>query len=521
MSFLNKRYLSTKAISIILITVFLNQQAGWAQTGEYAWAQEKGYSPVSADPGRVHIPYGIGSAREAVSAENADMIIHIQDAHASLSAQYSIAALLDSLVTDYNLSVVALEGASGYVDTSLLKTFPDKDIRKDTAEFLMREGRMSAGEFFAITRDDSEICLYGVEDDELYRANARSFKDAVKRQDLFAGEIASFKKELGALEEVVFSDQIRDFTRKSAGHKRGEISFTAYWEQARRFCEKYGLTLTGYTELTKLVRSVELEKEIDFNLANRERAGLIDALSAMMEKKELEALVLKSLEFKENRISQEEFHDFLLKIASLKGVKPDEYINLRKFTVYIKLYASVELISLYGEIEKLEESLRESMYRNNDERELYAMSGFLTLVEKLFRLELTSEEYASFLSRYKEFTPEKAAGLIKNMCSKYKIPVSGGYSLRGIFGSGMEEALDFYRKAEARNSAMIENTVKRMKAEGKHAAALITGGFHTEGLTALMKEKKLSYLVVIPKFESGKDRPYVAVLTNKKKEYEK
>ena len=36
-----------------------------------------------------------------------------------------------------------------------------------------------------------------------------------------------------------------------------------------------------------------------------------------------------------------------------------------------------------------------------------------------------------------------------------------------------------------------------MKEEKKSVAALITGGFHTNGLSALMKERDLSYIVVI------------------------
>ncbi|MFH1665480.1 MAG: hypothetical protein ABIA77_04965, partial [Candidatus Omnitrophota bacterium] len=55
----------------------------------------------------------------------------------------------------------------------------------------------------------------------------------------------------------------------------------------------------------------------------------------------------------------------------------------------------------------------------------------------------------------------------------------------------------------------------------KKVAALITGGYHTEGLSDIMEQKGLSYLVVVPKFEGGRERPYVAILTNKKKAYEK
>src|SRR3989338_8600872 len=67
----------------------------------------------------------------------------------------------------------------------------------------------------------------------------------------------------------------------------------------------------------------------------------------------------------------------------------------------------------------------------------------------------------------------------------------------------------------------MQNTILRMKEEKVHVAALITGGFHSEGISKLMDEEKLSYLVVMPKFdETSPNRPYIAILTQKPKEYE-
>ncbi|MFH1837455.1 MAG: hypothetical protein ABH862_05020, partial [Candidatus Omnitrophota bacterium] len=119
-----------------------------------------------------------------------------------------------------------------------------------------------------------------------------------------------------------------------------------------------------------------------------------------------------------------------------------------------------------------------------------------------------------------EFSAEKYAAFIKENSREYGTEITAGYDL-GDIESGIDNALKFYQDAKARDNAMLANTVKRMREEGKKTAALITGGYHTEGLTGLMKEKKLSYLVIVPKFESGEERPYIAVLTNKKKPYEK
>ncbi|MFA6143076.1 MAG: hypothetical protein WC738_07285, partial [Candidatus Omnitrophota bacterium] len=80
----------------------------------------------------------------------------------------------------------------------------------------------------------------------------------------------------------------------------------------------------------------------------------------------------------------------------------------------------------------------------------------------------------------------------------------------------LDTAMDFYRTAEARNQAILRNTIKRMDAEGTEVAALITGGYHTKGISDLLKQKQTSYLVILPKFDSSKGtRPYVAILTNR------
>jgi len=51
---------------------------------------------------------------------------------------------------------------------------------------------------------------------------------------------------------------------------------------------------------------------------------------------------------------------------------------------------------------------------------------------------------------------------------------------------------------------------------------LISGGFHTDGITRLLKEKDMSYIVVTPKIEIlDADNPYRSVLLGEKSEFEK
>ena len=511
-----------RCISIILAVVFVSQQTGWAQEGRPVWIK-----PGTSDMlhrskvglAGLEITPNIGRVSEEVAADGEETILHIQDAHASLSAQYSIVNLLDSLVADYDIGVIALEGGSGYVDTSILATLPDKDIRTGIAEFLVKEGRMSAGEFFAVTRNSSEITLYGVEDDALYRANCDSFREIARERAARVENIDMLLKQLALLEEKVYSKTLHDLTLKSREHKKGIRSFTDYWQYISALAEKNGITPSGYDELPKLFRAIKLEKSIDFEKANAERGALIDELSRVLDKEGLEKLVEGSIAFKENRVLEGVFHYNLIGLAEKAGVSPVRYANLVKFTEYMITFESIEIVGLYREFEDFEKGIREKLYRNDEERELYGMTRTVRLLKQLYGMNIDSREYARIIGSKNSINAAGCAAFIKDKCLKYGIPVMGGYDLGRIFGE-VDEALKFYRDAEKRNSVMLANTVKRMRKEGKQVAALITGGFHTDGLAKLMREKKLSYFVIVPSFEEGKERPYVTILTGKKKPYE-
>jgi dTDP-4-dehydrorhamnose reductase len=64
---------------------------------------------------------------------------------------------------------------------------------KASADFLVREGRMSAGEMFAVTHDSSEIALYGIENEELYRNNLASFRKVAAERASETADVVKFQ----------------------------------------------------------------------------------------------------------------------------------------------------------------------------------------------------------------------------------------------------------------------------------------------------------------------------------------
>jgi hypothetical protein len=67
----------------------------------------------------------------------------------------------------------------------------------------------------------------------------------------------------------------------------------------------------------------------------------------------------------------------------------------------------------------------------------------------------------------------------------------------------MEQSKQYYSLALERDTALIENTLQRMRRLRNDKAILVTGGFHTQGITNILKEKGVSYVVICPNICQG------------------
>ena len=221
-----------RSLSAILVFTFLAQDFAQAQGGTPLWSHviETKNSSTAKVSGmdKVTIPAEAGLTRKISVKGTNDLIINIQDAHSKLGAQESISKILDSLVKNYNLSLITLEGATDVVDTSIVSSFPLEEARRKAANFLLKEGKISAGEFFSMVTNDP-VKLYGVDDAVLYKENVEVFKNLIENKAAIRTELKNLKKAVDGLEKKVYSPALFDMSNKKLLHKAGDIKFTEYW----------------------------------------------------------------------------------------------------------------------------------------------------------------------------------------------------------------------------------------------------------------------------------------------------
>ena len=115
------------------------------------------------------------------------MVIHIQDAHDNLEAQRNIARILQSLSkSDSKLPtsriLIGIEGSKGAFNFAPYRSFEDKEVTQQIADYFLKEGFITGSEYIGITAQELPN-FWGIEDEELYLSHVQALKDSTQTQE--------------------------------------------------------------------------------------------------------------------------------------------------------------------------------------------------------------------------------------------------------------------------------------------------------------------------------------------------
>jgi hypothetical protein len=523
LKFKSRFSVTLRALSAALCLAFLLQDLVSAQGGSPVWAaaKENPKSSVGTDFFQsLIIPKNLGTSREKVAATSDKTIIQIQDAHDSLQAQQKITELLSVLSRDYDVRSVALEGSSGSINVSLFKTHPDREWAKKQAADFVKKGWLNAGEFFAATSEEP-VAVYGVEKRVLYRENLKVFRDLLLYREKIELDVKGLTRTLNALSERVYGEELKALRKNGLLSDPAQGTFSKKWTFLKTFAAAKKISYESYANLRILAKVTELESEIDFPKANAEREKLLERFKTLLGPRDLDELVKKSLEFKAGRLTDSEFHLFLSGLARRHGVDAADYPNLARYTQYLLHFDGIDLVAVLSELQSFERALKEAAFANEDERILDELERTSELMIHLVSGEASAEEFEAFKALSERPFEADCRSRLDRLVKEHRLPRYEGARMEKIF-HGLPVAKRFYKLAEKRNEALIRNTLKKMETENTRVAALVTGGFHTRGISDILKSEKLSYLVVLPKItDPNKKRPYVTILTRRPEQYKK
>ncbi len=471
---------------------------------------------MAAETQTIALPEKMGVVTRDVQNGEDRLVVHIQDAHTKLDSQKSIASLLDYLASNFDLGLVSMEGASGDLDASLISAFPDETVRQKTAEFLLKEGKIGAAEFYSMI-GARDVRLYGAEDVNLYEKNKKALETLLENKLYLRDQFKRISEGVKKLESKAFSKRFIEFAAYGVGGPGEKSDLIKTASRFRETARETGTNIHSYPAFAQLTRLISLEKKINFPAASKEREVFFGLLASRLPREHLQSLIKASLEYKKGLRSTGSFHSYLMKHMTRDDRK--RFSNLFKYSWYLKAYEQINLLLLLTELDALESRLQDRLATGVEERNALSFVRRLRLLRGLLNTTLSSGDY-------QEYRGVARAGLSalqaesERLGDLYAISELKAIDWPSVYKT-VPAAEAFYELALERNQSFVQNTLEKMKKENVRVAALVTGGFHSEGVTRLMDNEHVSHVVIMPKFDArSKDRPYITVLTKRPKEYE-
>lgn len=511
--------INKKAIAICIAMAFLFNTA----LQDLAWAYEEPNNILSgssmgggAGPGQLKsdldslgLPLSLGSVKKIYSAETErPTVIYIQDAHCNYSCQKSIEGIIGYFNKNYGVKLAVVEGSAGDHNYSIFTSIPDIDLREKILNYFIREGRVTGVDSFASLNPD-KLVVKGLEEPELYEKNLNVYKESLTFKDTVNKYLKILRHFIENLKSPIFSNKIKELDEKKTIYDDSKNKLKDYIIYLGEISRTDNIRINKFQNLSKLLKLIEEEEEVNFKKAEKEREALLELLTRKLSKIEIASLVEKSIEFKKGDMSASDFHEYFFTKAGSCNIDMSKYPSLLKYKAYLDKYDNLEKDVFFEEIFDAERYIADNLFRADDERRLFYLSDDLSILNKLFSVSLTRRLYDYYRQKKDELKTSKFIKFIKEKASWYNMPTSINPEVERL-DVYRDKIGNFYQYSFERDEVFIKNLDKYSR--GEEAIFMVTGGFHTENIIDLLKKNGYSYVLITPKLISQKDNPYFHLL---------
>lgn len=448
---------------------------------------------------------GYGKITEIHNAGSGLLVINIQDLHSNKSVQSNINNILKQIDLRYGIKNIFVEGGYGSIDTSWLNSIEDKNLRDRVADELISMGRLTGAEYFAYKENRRDI-LKGLDDEKIHKENLARLSEILDKQDFFNAELKKIKSDINYISGKYSSEENLKLTKLVDRYASGKTDTKKFYKLLFKTAakinddpQKYNSLFPINTEsLTNINKYLNLSTE---SINNKKLSSEINSFLLFIKGK-------NSFEEYNNLVNETNNFSDINKLISRINVlsseykidMPASYPELTKFLKSNALANTINPLELLKEERILLNSLRQAFSANETEYEISFLTDFYSVFKDFMTNKLTAANYEYFSSKERQFI---------NIYSKYS-PVD-----RMKFLSQDIEKLDRYYSANnQRNEIFLSNilngTVLGQSENGggdifkqaREIKVVISGGYHTKGLTELLTDRKISCVTITPEVNS-------------------
>ena len=451
-------------------------------------------------------------------------IIFIRDGHCISDIQQNIANLLEYFIQQQQISLIALEGASGKIDTSVFAVLPDATAKEKVSYSYLKKGIITGAEKYAICSDPLlPVVLWGIEDESLYIKNLRSFRNVINHKSLSISYLDTIISDAEMIKSKIYPEQLQVFDKTAASYHKGEYSYPEWIRYLNKQCEMLNIDNESCSYFNNMLECLEIMDTIDHNAILSEIELLLNELRTGLEPDKYEQLVTlkKKIYLGKSRVEQ---------CSALFEYKECEnYPNLVLLKKYFKLKHSFLPSLLTEDLNRLEAAVRTRIITDSQDasqiddlvtvcEDIHTLSKTLAVFSRMFSLELAFGEYEFYQLHKKTFSMRQCVEKIHNYAVLSGMMPDGEYDdyRISLLERSILQAERFYTISDKRSHIMCENLLNAMDEFNEESVVLIAGGFHSDVFEKEFRKRNIAYTVISPSCLQKGSATYIKLMSDTK-----
>lgn len=443
------------------------------------------------------IPFNLGKVTNSADFSTSKVIVQIQDLHGDLQTQKNTASILSYLDKKYGISGIYIEGApKGRLSTKWLTDISDSSTKNAFIEAMMSGGELSGAEYFSVTENKPDI-LNGVENFDAYSANLVRLSEMKKNQSVVETQLLPLRMQIEELGQKNYGTDNKKILELSQKYKKKEITTIKYFKTLFKLARKYGIGTDKYPQLSLFEQILSVRKKINTDTISKETAAAMILLKEKLPFSEYKILAELSKLPETKNVFYLELSKCLQKTKDY-----EKFPQIKLFSLYIVLNTQINPIDFVRQEEKFVNEIRNKSSQNLSEQEILFMERFVSIFESLLQNKINFREYKNYNYAFSEF---------EYMLDKYLISAN-----LDVLKNAIDTAEKFYSVNTARDEYFVKSVitgndnntsktnpihngnVENMLKNAKKIDVIISGGFHTAGISRILENKKQSFIIITP-----------------------
>lgn len=457
----------------------------------------------------IKLPASLGTL-QSVSARlphepHQPFVFVIQDAHAIAGAQRSIQRIIKYLNHEYGVELFGVEGADKSLDGLLFQNFPDKTTLDRVFESYNQKGEVS-GVVLAAVLNEENSHYFGAEKWSLYEENIEIFLQALEDSPAHLQKIKDLNARVNQIKSAFLASYKAELDKTLTLYASNETSLPELLEGVSTYISSHNksINLEKYPLVAAAIKHIRPSEKSDLQRMHEEIEALTkQILSNLDVKAQRSEFAGKAQAYETEKITPEDYLLYLNALAERHqiGVKFSGQL-LQHLNTYRTLM-EVQGDDFNAELKSFIDYLKDCLYETDFEKQLYRAGRRVQLTQKLIKFELTrlelDELQSTKSSELIELNRAVSAQAISDAQHEAFLETTHAIaSVFRVFDETFALYTRFYELAQLREEALLKNTLNQVHANQKSSAALVVGGFHSQGIVAQLEKSGINYALITP-----------------------